>query len=157
MTSIAPVRKELVVRASQDHAFRVFTEGIDRWWPRQHHVGKSPMRRTAIEAFAGGAWYSISEDDSICRIGKVLAWDPPGRLVLAWQITAHWQYDEAFVTEVEVTFTAIGPKETRVVLEHRDLDRFGPAAADTRTMIDAPGGWTLIFQSFAAEAAKPNA
>jgi uncharacterized protein YndB with AHSA1/START domain len=84
----------------------------------------------------------------------VLAWDPPRRLVLAWQLTADWKYDPDFVTEVEVTFTSSGPKQTVVVLEHRNLERFGATAAELRKMIDAETGWGLIFNNFkvAAEA-----
>ncbi|MDB4890068.1 MAG: ATPase [Gemmatimonadetes bacterium] len=158
MTAIEPVRKEVTIAASADHAFRVFTEGVDRWWPRQHHIGKSPMARAVIEPRLGGRWYAISEDGSECDTGKVLAWDPPRRLILAWQITADWQYDPNFLTEVEVTFTAVGPKETVVVLEHRDLERFGERAMELRNGIDAEGGWGLILQSYIDEAeGRPSA
>jgi uncharacterized protein YndB with AHSA1/START domain len=154
VSSIPPVRKEVVVEASQEHSFRVFTEGIDRWWPRQHHIGTSPMARAILEPRAGGRWYAVSEDGSESDNGKVLTWDPPRRLVLAWQITAEWQYDPNFTTEVEVTFTAEGPKKTRVMLEHRNLERFGAAAPDLRKGIDAPEGWGAILESFAKTAAS---
>lgn len=72
--------------------------------------------------------------------------------MMTWQITATWQYDPAFVTEVEVNFTADGPKRTRVVLEHRHLERYGVAAGEVRKGIDAPGGWGLIVQNFVAAA-----
>jgi uncharacterized protein YndB with AHSA1/START domain len=152
MSRIEPVRKTLTVEASTERAFAVFTDGIDRWWPRQHHIGKSPMARTLIEPGAGGRWYAICEDGSECDVGKVLIWEPPRHLVLAWQITAEWQYDPAFVTEVEVTFTPEGPRRTRVDFEHRDLERFGVKAPELRKMIDAPTGWGLILDSFARAA-----
>ena len=152
MNGIPPVRKEVVVRASAEHAYRVFTEGVDAWWPRQHHIGKSPLKRAVIEPRQDGRWYAISEDGTECDTGKVLVWDPPRRLVMTWQITATWQYDPAFVTEVEVTFTAEGPKTTRVVLEHRHLERYGAAAGEVRKSIDAPGGWGLIVERFVAAA-----
>jgi uncharacterized protein YndB with AHSA1/START domain len=150
MTAIEPVRKEVTVAASADHAFRVFTEGVDSWWPRQHHIGTAPMMRAVIEPRLGGRWYAVSEDGSECDTGKVLAWEPPRRVVLAWQITADWKFDPNFVTEVEVTFTAVGPKETIVVLEHRNLERFGERAMELRNGIDAEGGWGIILQSFVA-------
>jgi uncharacterized protein YndB with AHSA1/START domain len=149
MSKIEPVRKEVVVKASAEHAFKVFTDGIDRWWPRQHHIGKSPLKRAVIEPRPGGRWYAISEDGSECDTGRVLAWEPPKRLLLAWQITAQWQFDSNFVTEVEVIFSAEGPKQTRVVLEHRNLERYGEAAAPLRKEIDSAGGWGLILESFA--------
>jgi uncharacterized protein YndB with AHSA1/START domain len=152
--AVEPVRKQVIVAASQAHAFEVFTDGIDRWWPRQHHIGTSPLERTVVEPRAGGRWYSICEDGSECDVGKVLTWEPPRRLVLAWQITASWKYDASFVTEVEVTFTAEGPRRTRVDLEHRDLERYGDSAPTLRKSIDAPTGWGLIIEEFARVAAE---
>jgi uncharacterized protein YndB with AHSA1/START domain len=149
MNVIAPVRKQVVVNASVDHAFRVFTDGIDRWWPRQHHIGATPMARAVIEPGVGGRWYAISQDGSEVDTGRVLVWEPPNRIVLAWQITADWKYDPDFVTEVEVTFTPDGPKRTVVVLEHRDLERYGATAEELRKGVDSPEGWGHIMQSFA--------
>ena len=150
---IAPVRREVTVETSQARAFEVFTAGIDRWWPREHHIGKSPLARSVLEPGAGGRWYAVCQDGTECDVGRVLVWDPPHRLVLAWQITARWQYDPSFVTEVEVVFTALGPKRTRVQLEHRDLERYGDDAAAFRKTIDEAGGWGLLLESFARSAA----
>jgi uncharacterized protein YndB with AHSA1/START domain len=148
VSSIDPIKKQIVVQTSQERAFAVFTAGIDRWWPRQHHIGTSPLKRAIIEPRVGGRWYAESEDGSECDTGKVLVWDPPRRLVLAWQITAQWQFDPSFVTEVEVTFTAQGPKETRVDFEHRNLERFGETAAEQAKQMGAPGGWPLTIEAF---------
>lgn len=155
--NVEPVRKQILVEASAEHAFRVFTEGMDRWWPRQHHIGKSPLKRAVLEARPGGRWYSICEDGTECNVGKVLTWDPPRRLVLAWQITANWEYDPSFTTEVEVSFRAEGPRKTRVELEHRDLHRYGVAADGLRKEIDSEGGWGLIVQRFAEVAEEDRA
>src|SRR5262249_19331185 len=125
VSSIEPVRKQVIVAASQERAFHVFTDGLDRWRPREHHIGKSPLKRAVLEPREGGRWYNLCEDDTECDVGRVLAWEPPRRLVLAWQLTADWQYDPSFVTEIEVTFNAEGPRKTRVELEHRDLERYG--------------------------------
>lgn len=152
MSSVEPIRKQIIVDTSRERAFKVFTDGMDRWWPRQHHIGKSPLKRAVLEPRAGGRWFSECEDGTECDVGKVLSWDPPSRLVLAWQITAAWQFDAAFITEVEVTFTEEGPKKTRVDLEHRNLDRYGAAASEYKAMIGAPGGWDAILASFAGAA-----
>jgi uncharacterized protein YndB with AHSA1/START domain len=141
-----------MVATSPERAFKVFTDGIDRWWPRQHHIGKTPLKREVLESGVGGRWYGVSEDGSECDIGKVLAWDPPGRLMLSWQITAEWKYDPSFMTEIEVTFTAEGANQTRVVLEHRELHKYGVAAAEIRKMMDAPEGWGVAVRQFAEAA-----
>jgi uncharacterized protein YndB with AHSA1/START domain len=156
MSSVPPVRKQVMVEASAEHAFRVFTQGIDRWWPREPHIGKSPLKQQILEPHVSGRWYSVCEDGSQCDVGKVLVWEPPRRLVLAWQITAQWQHDATFLTEVEVTFTPEGPRRTRVDLEHRGLDAYGAAAAAIRKEIDAPGGWGKIVEMFASAAAEPE-
>lgn len=152
--SIEPVRKQIVVNALPEHAFEVFTRGIDRWWPREHHIGASPLKQAIIEPRSGGRWYSVCMDGSECDVGKVTVWDPPRRLGLTWQINADWQYDPAFVTNIELTFTAEGSRKTLVVLEHRDLHRFGIKAGATRDMLDSAGGWGSTLSLFAAEAEK---
>ncbi|MEO7084745.1 MAG: SRPBCC family protein [Gemmatimonadaceae bacterium] len=155
--TVAPVRRQVVVEASAEHAFRVFTEGVDRWWPREHHIGKSPMAKAILEPRAGGRWYAVSQDGSECDTGKVLVWEPPHRLVLAWQITATWQFDPDFVTEVEVTFTPQGDKKTLVVLEHRNLERYGAQAEGLRASLDAAGGWGKLLQMFSDAASEESA
>jgi uncharacterized protein YndB with AHSA1/START domain len=155
--SVEPVRKQVVVEASQARCFEVFTQGIDRWWPRQHHIGKSPLKRAVLESRAEGRWYAICEDGSECDTGRVLVWDPPKRLVLAWQITAEWQFDREFVTEVEVNFIAEGPRRTVVKMEHRDLERYGQAAAALRKELDSDGGWMVTLRQFAAAVVEAEA
>ncbi len=153
MNTIEPVRKEVVVGVSAEKAFRVFTDGINTWWPRSHHIGSSPLKRAIIEPREGGRWYSESEDGTECDTGKVLVWDPPKRLVMTWQLTAAWKFDPEFITEVEVNFTADGPNRTKVVLEHRNLERYGAVAAAVRSQIGAETGWGLIIDNFVTAAA----
>lgn len=154
---VAPVRKQVVIDAPREHVFQVFTRDIDKWWPREHHIGKSPLKRAVLEPRVDGRWYTVCEDGTECDTGKVLAWDPPNQVTLAWQLTAQWQYDPDFVTEVEVTFTAEGPRTTRVDLEHRNLARYGVVGPDLRTAIDAPTGWGLILSNFAKVAMESAA
>jgi uncharacterized protein YciI/uncharacterized protein YndB with AHSA1/START domain len=146
--TVPSVNKQIVVETSAERAFRVFTDKIDRWWPREHHIGYSPLVRMTIEPWVGGRWYSLHQDGSQTETGKVLVWEPPRRVVLSWQITADWKYDPNFTTEVEATFTPEAPNRTRVELEHRNLDRYGEGAFDLRAKIDAPGGWGKIIESF---------
>jgi len=78
----------------------------------------------------------------------VLAWDPPGRLVLAWRLGADFRYDPNLLTEIEVIFTQDGAR-TRVDFEHRGLERMGEKAAETRIALDSDGGWTGILKLYA--------
>lgn len=149
-----PVRKEIVVEAPVERAFRVFTERFDAWWPRDHHILESPLARAVMETRAGGRWYEVGEDGSECDWGKVLIWDPPKRLVLAWQLNGDWKYDPDLVTELELRFTPLGNMQTRVELEHRNMDRFGSKAAPTREALDSPQGWITHLTLFAREAAR---
>ena len=148
------VKKQIVVETSQQRAFRTFTDGIDRWWPREHHIGASPLERMVVEPRAGGRWYSICKDGSEVDVGKVVAWEPPSRLVLTWQITAQWQYDPAFSTEVEVGFFAEGPRRTRVELEHKQLERYGAESETLRKMFESDEAWVASLRGFAAAATR---
>jgi len=144
-----PVRKSVVVNVGAHDAFEIFTHEVDTWWPRTHHIGKSPMKRIIIEPRAGGRCYSEQVDDSQCDWGRVLVWEPPRRLVLAWQITHDWgfQPDLAKSSEVEVRFTPVG-NGTRVDVEHRHFERHGAGGESMRASVDAPNGWTLILATF---------
>jgi len=144
----APVRRSVMVKASQARAFEVFTDGFGRWWPQTHHIGKLAMKTGVIEPRVGGRWYEVGEDGTQCEWGKVLVWEPPRRLVLGWQLNAQWQYDPALLTEVEILFTSEGDA-TRVDLEHRNLERFGVDAEKVRESVGSPRGWGAILESFA--------
>lgn len=152
--SNVPVRKSITVNATPEHAFRVFTDDIDSWWPRAHHIGKSPMKRIIVEPRVGGRCYTQQMDGTDCDWGSVLAWEPPRRFVMAWQITPQWTFqpDLAQSSEVEVRFTPLGNGATRVDLEHRHLDRHGPGAAAMRNAVGAPDGWQGSLSLFATRA-----
>ena len=152
MAETNTIRKQVTVGAPIEKAFRVFTEGFDGWWPRGHHIGKSGMKQAVMEQKPGGRWYEIGDDGSTCEWGKVLAWEPPTRLVLAWQITSQWAYDPNFVTEVEVTFAPLGTSETLVTLEHKHMDRFGDGWQTHFASMDSEGGWGRLLKIFAADA-----
>jgi uncharacterized protein YndB with AHSA1/START domain len=151
----APVRKTLVVAATPQRAFEVFTAGFDRWWPRSHSIGDSPLQTAVIEQRLGGRWYGLLENGVEAEWGDVLAWEPPTRLLLAWRIGADWNYDPGLLTEVEVVFTPEG-EGTRVNFEHRLLENMGAEGEGARASFDSEGGWTGLLQMFAAEAAKTS-
>lgn len=148
---VPSLRKTLTVEASLERAFSVFTAKMSLWWPRQHHIGKSPLLECVIEPQVDGRWYEVCEDGSTCQWGKVLVWEPPARLVLAWQLNAQFTYDPSLITEVDVRFTALGPKRTQVDFEHRNLERFGEGALAAAQLMDA--GWGQILDAYVASAA----
>ncbi|HET6315793.1 MAG TPA: SRPBCC family protein [Chloroflexota bacterium] len=151
----AVVRRTITVAASQQRAFDVFTAGLGGWWPKDYHIGQAAMADFVLEPKAGGRWYELGVDGTQCDTGRVIAYEPPQRVVLAWQLNEQWQYDPdpAHASEVEVRFIAEGPSQTRVELEHRGFERHGAAADDVRAGVDAPTGWTYVLELFAQHAA----
>jgi len=151
---IAPVRKSVVVEASPSQAFVVFTSGIDRWWPKSHGIGATPLRESIIEPFVGGRWYTRHDDGSDVVIGHVRVWQPAERLVVSWEVSADWKPDPrpAVSSEVEVRFTAEPGGRTRVELEHRNFERMGTAGEKMRKDVD--GGWPQLLDLYAKEASR---
>jgi hypothetical protein len=147
---VAPIRKTIRVAAPQAVAFDVFTAGMDRWWRPDHHIAPTPFAAIVVEPKTGGRWYERDAAGATCEWGKVLLWDPPGRLILSWQLTSQWQYDASFITEVEVRFVAEGPSATRLEFEHRGLEKYGADAEKVRASLDSPGGWDGALAAFAA-------
>ena len=148
------VRKVITVNASQSVAWRVFTAGMSSWWPLAHYkIGRANAVAAVVEPFAGGRWYEKGEDGSTCDWGKVLAWEPPSRLLLTWDINADWQYDPELGTELEIRFIIEGEDRTRVELEHRRLDRYGARRDEMRTVFDKSGDWGRLLARFAEVAA----
>ena len=152
---IAPVRKTLVVTATPEVAFTVFTARIDRWWPKSHGIGATPITESIIEPFVGGRWYTRCEDGADVVIGHVLVWQPAERFAVSWEISAEWKPDAraAFASEVEVRFVAESTGRTRVELEHRSFERMG-AEAGGKMRAGVDGGWPALLELFAKEAAK---
>ncbi|WIM14355.1 SRPBCC family protein [Enhydrobacter sp.] len=151
--SLAPVLKNIDVDAPPARAFKIFA-GF-RWWPRSHSIlpSKSPQVAVAVEPKVGGRWFERGEDGSECDWGKVLVWEPPRRMVMTWLLDSTFQINPKVVTEVEVTFTAIGVDRTRVVLEHRLFDRHGEEGEKVRAAVDSPDGWAGLLTMFAEAAA----
>jgi uncharacterized protein YndB with AHSA1/START domain len=153
MTTIAPapVVKTVTLPIAPDRAFRLFTDGMGTWWLPSHSVSKAGQDRVVIEPMTGGSWYEIGKDGDRCDWGRVLVWEPPGRLVLDWQLSADFAFDPALHTEVEVTFTPEG-SGTRVRLEHRMLENYGKGAGRMAQVFDSPNGWGGLLAAFAARA-----
>ena len=149
--TIAPIKKEVLVMASQETAFKVFTGKMDAWWPRTHHVGMAPMVSFVLEPRVNGRWYTTHEDGTEVNIGYVLVWDPYGRLILNWQVNADFKCDPTVHTDIEVQFIPEGPNKTLVKLEHRNLERLG---AGEKTVEDMDRGWGMIMGRYQDEVNK---
>ncbi len=141
---IKSIKKEFVVETSQENAFKVFTENIDLWWPRSHHIGRSPMVELILEPRLKGRWYSTHEDNSEATVGYVLKWEPYGKIVLAWQINGNFQYDPNLITEVEVNFIPEASQRTKIKFEHRDLDRL----VGGKVIESMDEGWGKILELY---------
>jgi uncharacterized protein YndB with AHSA1/START domain len=151
------VRKVMSVKAPPAVAWRVFTEQMGSWWPLGvYKIGKAKAVDAVLEPRVGGRWYERGDDGSTCDWGRVLAWEPPSRLVLSWDISADFQYDPNVKTEIEVRFIPEGKNATRVELEHRHLDRYGPRRDEMRTIFDTTGDWGRLLAMFARVAEESN-
>jgi uncharacterized protein YndB with AHSA1/START domain len=154
MTQAAATRvvKEIVVEAPIERAFTVFTAQFGDVKPPEHNLLDSPLVETVFEPRVGGHIYDRGEDGSECRWARVLAFDPPYRVLFSWDIGPTWQLETnpENASEVEVRFIAEGPERTRVELEHRNLDRHGPGWESIADGIDGPDGWPLYLERFAA-------
>jgi uncharacterized protein YndB with AHSA1/START domain len=150
--SATKVVKEIVVEAPIERAFTVFTAQFGDVKPREHNLLDAPLVETVFEPRVGGHIYDRGEDGSECRWARVLAFDPPYRVVFSWDIGPTWQLetDPENASEVEVRFIAEGPERTRVELEHRNLDRHGPGWESLVDGVDGPDGWPLYLERFAA-------
>jgi uncharacterized protein YndB with AHSA1/START domain len=149
------VRQTVTVAVPPEHAFAVFTERFASWWPIETHtIGGQPAVAVVVEPRAGGRWYERAADGSECDWGRVLAWEPPHRLLLSWEISADWHAAPGLLTEVEIRFHAEDGDRTRVELEHRGLEAYGEKAGEMRDTFDSPGGWRGLLERFAGAAAE---
>jgi uncharacterized protein YndB with AHSA1/START domain len=156
--TIAPITADVTVAVPPARAFALFTAHFGRWWPKSHAIGAAPPETLVIEPRTGGRWFERSADGVETPWGRVLAWEPPRRVLLTWQIGADWTYDPALLTEVEARFDPVAGG-TRVRLKHRDLERFGPSAAAHADQLRS--GWPSMLGLYAgyaaAEPARPTA
>jgi uncharacterized protein YndB with AHSA1/START domain len=146
------VRTEIVVDAGAERAFQVFTEQFDKIKPREHNMLGVDIAESVFEPRVGGRVYDRGVDGSECQWARVLAYEPPNRIVFTWDISPRWQIetDPDRASEVEVRFVAEGPTRTRVELEHRNLDRHGDGWQGTRAGVEGDQGWPLYLSRFAA-------
>jgi uncharacterized protein YndB with AHSA1/START domain len=146
------VRLELVVDAPIERAFAVFTERFGDIKPAEHNLLAAPIAETVLEPRVGGHIVDTAMDGTECRWARILAYEPPHRLVFSWDINPRWQLetDPDLTSEVEVRFVADGPERTKVKLEHRNLDRHGTGWESMAEGIEGDQGWPLYLSRYAA-------
>jgi uncharacterized protein YndB with AHSA1/START domain len=150
------VRLEIVVEGAIAKAFAVFTEGIGTWFPPEYNLLPVPIAERVFEPRLGGRVYDRGTDGSICQWARVLAYEPPRRVVISWDISPHWQIetDLARTSEVEVRFIEEGPNRTRVELEHRRLERHGEGWEQQRKDLASDAGWPGAMRHYAKRMAS---
>ena len=144
--TIEPVRKSVDVGCTPAEAFRIFTEGIDSWWPLATHSVDQAGASCFFEGREGGSIYETHNDGSIHLWGTVTAWSPPERLVFSW----HPGREASTAQEVELRFVPMDGG-TRVELEHRGWEILGPAAQQTRAGYET--GWVPVLERYVARCA----
>ena len=145
------VQHAIVVEAPVERAFHVFTADFGSFKPREHNPLQVDIAETVFEPRVGGHIYDRGVDGSECRWARVLAFEPPERVVFSWDIGPDWQLvtDPDRTSEVEVRFIAETPDRTRVELEHRNLDRHGDGWEGVRDGVGTDQGWPLYLERFA--------
>jgi uncharacterized protein YndB with AHSA1/START domain len=145
------VRTQIVVEAPIARAFQVFTEDFGSFKPPEHNLLGVEIAETVFEPREGGHLYDRGVDGSECRWARVLAYEPPNRVVITWDISPQWQIETDLekTSEVEVRFITETPERTRVELEHRNLERHGNGWEAERDAVGGEGGWPLYLQRFA--------
>src|SRR5215467_9260111 len=148
----ATIRKQVVVDVPIERAFSVFTSRFGDFKPPEHNMLAAPIAETVFEPRVGGGIVDRAADGSECRWARILAFDPPDRVVFSWDISPRWtiETDQAQTSEVEVRFYAESPTRTRVELEHRHLDRHGPGWEAITAGVDGPEGWPLYLDRYTA-------
>ena len=152
------VRSEIVVEAPIARAFEVFTTRFDRIKPREHNMLGVDIAESVFEPRVGGRVYDRGVDGSECQWARVLAYEPPDRVVFSWDISPHWQVetDPDRASEVEVRFLAETPTRTRVELEHRHIDRHGDGWEGLADGVRGGDGWPLYLQRFAVATSEDS-
>ena len=145
------VTHSIVVEAPIARAFKVFTEDFGRFKPAEHNLLGVPIAETVFEPRVGGHLYDRGVDGSECRWARVLAYEPPERVLLSWDISPQWRIESDLerTSEWEVRFTAETATRTRVEIEHRHLERHGEGWQGVRDGVGGDRGWPLYLRRFA--------
>ena len=149
--TLPAVEQSTYVDASPDHAFEVFTERIESWWPLgTHSIFEGESDTVVFEARVGGRIYERTPDGREGDWGEVLELEAPRRIVYSW----HPGHDPSEgVTEVEIRFDPEGDG-TRVSIVHSGWERLGERGAKTREMYTTPDAWEGVLELYRLKASS---
>jgi uncharacterized protein YndB with AHSA1/START domain len=156
---IESVYRTIEVALPTGRAFAFFSDHFALWWPREYTWGQEVLEDIGLEPREGGLCFERGPNGFRCDWGRVLSWEPPHRLVLAWQISPRREPEPnpAKASTLEITFVADTPGRTHVVLEHRDFARHGSGAPEYRAALASPRGWSWILDRYVAVACPSGA
>jgi uncharacterized protein YndB with AHSA1/START domain len=151
MPATNAVTASIVVEAPIERAFSVFTTDIGSWWLPDQHILKAELAEMVFEPRVGGQIIDRGVDGSESRWARVLAYEPPDRVVFSWDINLQWEIetDPERTSEVEIRFIPEGPERTRVELEHRGIERHGEGWEQMQAAVGSPNGWNSGLGAFA--------
>lgn len=139
---IEPVEKQIKVGLKQVAAFRLFTDGMDKWWPlTTHSIGEKQAESCVFEGHVGGRIYETMKDGSQAEWGKVLVWEPFEKVAFTW----YPGRTPDTAQEVMVTFNEI-PGGTQVELVHTGWETLGENAQTGRKNYDF--GWEFVLATY---------
>jgi hypothetical protein len=142
-----PLRISFEVACSAAHAFHVWTDRIDTWWPRDHTATSIPGASIRLEKRVGGRLFEKTPNGDEHLWGTVTAWSPPERFGYTW----HLRRDAADATDVDIRFVPLGER-TRVDIVHSGWERLGSEGPGWRDRNQ--GGWSGVLPHFRAEAER---
>lgn len=141
MTTTEPLVFTFTIACLPVHAFKTWTEKIDRWWPKDHSLSGDPEPKISIEGFAGGRIVEQGDDGTEYEWGRVTHWDPPSRLVYSWFPGASPEKP----TTVELTFDE-QDGQTVVCLTNTGWDQFETDGHIRRENNNL--GWSAALHNF---------
>ena len=156
-TELPPVTAEIDVPVQPEVAFDLYVHRPGRTHPSEGQSG-NPVQ-IVYEPFEGGRWYEVGADGREHDWGRVVVWDPPHRLVLAWMVNAdangwHFDPDPDHASRAELTFEGT-PAGTRVRVLHTEYDRHGAGGVSIRR--GTASGWTEDLNDLRAAALRSAA
>ena len=144
-----PIIKTIEVPCSQEKAFEVFLNEMDSWWPLGKFTvsayGGVPAKAIRVEAKQGGKIVEIGPNGTEYLWGTIKSYDPYDYVSMDFHIAPPGDETVDSRSLVEVRFTALGNKGTRVTLTQSNWEAFGDKAAMLR---DRGYGqaWVVIFE-----------
>jgi uncharacterized protein YndB with AHSA1/START domain len=147
---IDPIHVSVSAPLPAARAFDRFARELHTWWPREYTWSQDVLHDIGMEPQPDGLCFEIGPRGFRCDWGRVLEWEPPARLRLAWQIGPRREPvpNPLHSSTVTVVFTPDGEQRSSVELVHDGFERHGPEGANYRDAMASPEGWPKILERF---------